>query len=188
MEQTSDNGQRLKAEELRIGNWVKYNWYLMADDMLEGGDPNNTACVTTGVLSYIKDGNKPKYKERPVYQPMPLTEVWLSKFGAFKKEGDAWWTLPLPDMKELGQTSNLRICKGIVFVEQVLHQGMTQVRAAKIIVEHEAKHGEIDDDKFHMILRRNSICVERSIEYVHQLQNLYFALTGSELTLKETVI
>lgn len=25
------------------------------------------------------------------------------------------------------------------------------------------------------------------IEYVHQLQNLYFALTGSELTIKETV-
>lgn len=32
-----------------------------------------------------------------------------------------------------------------------------------------------------------SMRIVRCIEYVHQLQNLYFALTGEELTIKETV-
>jgi hypothetical protein len=37
-------------------------------------------------------------------------------------------------------------------------------------------------------IRLNDTILCPKTEYVHQLQNLYFALTNSELTLKETVI
>jgi len=33
----------------------------------------------------------------------------------------------------------------------------------------------------------NGVCLPKDPEYVHQLQNLYFALTGEELTIKEKV-
>lgn len=44
------------------------------------------------------------------------------------------------------------------------------------------------ENRFHVVDGTGySVIVARNIEYVHQLQNLYFALTGEELTIKETV-
>jgi len=37
---------------------------------------------------------------------------------------------------------------------------------------------------FHYVT--NHGCLDRKLEHVHQLQNLYHALTGEELTLKES--
>jgi hypothetical protein len=45
----------------------------------------------------------------------------------------------------------------------------------------------LDKRKLGWLLCDNSIDNLKHIEHVHQLQNLYFALTGEELTLNETI-
>ncbi len=37
------------------------------------------------------------------------------------------------------------------------------------------------------VMDNGRILIKRSVQYVHELQNLFFALTGEELTVKETV-
>ena len=39
-----------------------------------------------------------------------------------------------------------------------------------------------------IINKSDSLCLSGEIKYVHQLQNLYFSLTGTELTIKETTL
>ena len=78
--------------------------------------------------NWIKDGHE--------FNPIPLTEEWLLKFG-FKK------------ISEIGDYSN---------------GNMTVILAIS--------------NKIYTLKRKR-------INHVHQLQNLYFALTGEELTLKK---
>jgi len=51
----------------------------------------------------------------------------------------------------------------------------------------EYKQFRLDDqDRFHVVDQTGyGIIIARGIKYVHQLQNLYFALTGEELPIKE---
>ncbi len=42
-------------------------------------------------------------------------------------------------------------------------------------------------DRVIIQIEDNAIALPQDIKYVHQLQNLYFALTGQELTIKELV-
>jgi hypothetical protein len=109
----------MKATELRIGNY-----YLAF-----GVDLKQVETLT-------------KDKILIDFQPIPLTEEWLKKFGFEKVIVDSWYS-------KLAENKNtINISKsGLV---------------------------AINDDK-----------PIRSIEYCHQLQNLYFALTGEELTIKQ---
>lgn len=135
----------MKANELRIGNWVQY--------------PN-----------YNKDGTVKYFKIRDIYtdddkisltdgriqlpssnlkyiKPVPLTEEWLLKFR-FVKSSNKLMFLPMPKIK------------------------------AEL---HYEKHNygnviTIQSD-FGML-------IPDDIKYVHQLQNLYLALTGEELNIK----
>lgn len=110
----------MKPQELRIGNW--FNW-----------DGNNPTQLTLGhfqdMLLYVDDSRK--------YQPIPLTEEWLEKFG-FVWDGMWWW-----DKGGFGYS----------FVEGRC--------------SHEVK--------------KNVFCELPFYLYVHQIQNLYFALKGEEL-------
>lgn len=110
----------MKASELRIGNLVYKNGIateITADTMLD-------------VLRYTTP-----------FEPIPLTEEWLVKFG-FKRFP---WGLVIEDLLFRDDIRNS--CK-----ELWLEVG-------------------------------NGYRVH--IKYLHQLQNLYFALTGKELTIKE---
>ena len=120
----------MKANELRIGNWVKYEgrhfqMYVIAKDLpfldtMEFGD---------GVVEW-KD-----------IEPIPLTEEWLIKFG-FEKGGN-WFD----------------------------EGGMIELK------EKEDAYVMLEDSYYHC---------SQDLFYVHQLQNLYFALTGQELQADET--
>lgn len=98
--------------------------------------------VTPHVIEWIDKGDK-------VYEPIPLTEEWLLKFGFVKQKGggmggqDQWAGMASWAIKGnwlfRGQASCLRLVG--YFNAQV--------------------------------------------KYVHQLQNLYYALTGEELTVKQ---
>ena len=90
-------------------------------------------------------------QERPtaelsVYQPIPITEEWLVKFG-FEEDFEG--------------------------ISSTWHN---EVKSIRIEIIH-------DSNGFHSIVGAFGTWIE--INHVHQLQNLYFALTGEELTFKQ---
>ena len=122
----------MKANELRIGNMI--NSYGK-DRLMEHNDFSVFALYESK-------------KEEPPYNPIPLTEEWLLKFGFKRSPANNSIYLPVPELK-----------------------------------------AEIHYEMF----RKQLVCVlycstgsfiPNDIKYVHQLQNLYFALTGEELTIK----
>ena len=70
----------MKANELRIGNWVH--------NPLQAVDLQVDARVISSVVYDNKTHINPKYR----FQPIPLTEEWLLKFG-FEKRIDGNRTL-----------------------------------------------------------------------------------------------
>jgi len=92
------------------------------------------------------------------FKPLPLTEEWLLKFG----------------YKKLIQTDFPYF---IYFLENDNFDGQFIVRFYR---------DDIDIAPFSKSpLKGKDVFQSISIQYVHQLQNLYSALTGEELTLKE---
>lgn len=77
-----------------------------------------------------------------------------------------------------------KLCKGLKLTKQHLldcdfeELGLAFVKNDSIIIW-------IENDKFLFYLKsHNGTEIKRYIEYFHELQNLYFALTGEELELK----
>ena len=107
----------MEAKELRIGNYLIHDGYF--------------------IKSYSVDGFINVIKNIDNYEPIPLTEEWLVKFGFNKLEGwDDMYYFQIGDFQ---------------------------------IYEYNVSGYEFDDF---------------GIKHVHQLQNLYFALTNEELTIK----
>ena len=127
----------MKANELRIGNYVYYVFTSgnKEDHIFDIGDFEHIAI------------HEPA---KEIYQPIPLTEEWLVKFGFDKVTDfefsidDSYLTLKVED----------------------------------------DNWDELCMDVFIMTLDMHKPFYITCIEYVHQLQNLYFALTGTELETK----
>lgn len=119
----------MKAEELRIGNFVKYK-----EEIIKLGtfDYSSFTYEKDKTLNYIVGAFKS-------LQPIELTEEWLLKMG-FEKD-------------------HLYFSKGSF---------------------HYHMHGIVFIGNDHV----SSGHVDSYLKTVHQLQNLYFALTGEELTIK----
>ena len=121
----------MKATELRVNNWyksVKFNIPVPCDlvDFYE-------LCVRS-------DG---AYGDPPIddmFEPIPLTEEWLLKFGIYEPIG----------------------------IHNSMFSGLIIVEWNEYTKLYEFCVGDIS-----LVF----------IKYVHQLQNLYFALTGEELTI-----
>jgi hypothetical protein len=116
----------MKASELRIGNLI-YN------------KQGNIVYVNTNHLTLLSYGIENEFN------PIPLTEEWLLKFG-FEVSG--------------GEISYNKNKLSIYFGDTILS----------------GKNGRTYWNSWTIL--------EESPKYVHQLQNLYFALTGEELTIK----
>ncbi len=90
-------------------------------------------------------------------EPIPLTEEWLLKMG-FEEGGIHYkGTYHFPSTKK--------------YIVTPLHDKITSLSTLVSVIPNNDFEGG----------RVNLVCVD----YVHQLQNLYFALTGEELTIKE---
>ena len=100
-------------------------------------------------------------------EPIPLTEEWLLKFG-FEAKADSH-----------NEYKKHFICDGdddyelYVFPTFDLKDGYVCQ-----LYNYYDYNGDKDD--------RERVCLPIPIKYVHSLQNLYFALTGEELTIKES--
>ena len=137
----------MKTIELRIGNLIIGNYYdyNIDDDHLE----KETICKVVTLDSvdmceypiYVEsDENVEEFSE---FQPIPLTEEWLLKFG-FEKSMSWTYVIELQ--------GNLKL------VYYLGEKGWS--------------------------IGFKAYSDFSNLEYVHQLQNLFFALTGEELTLK----
>lgn len=113
----------MKANELRIGNYI----YSFGDILkIDLNDICNVECSTDDV-----------------FEPIPLTEEWLLKFGFEKINNEYWYMYYAFCINEYFDVFGIKVTKS--------WQNIYGIK----------------------------------IRYVHQLQNLYFALTGQELTFKE---
>ena len=122
----------MEAKELRIGNYVNFKFHK------DSGGIKKVEVFLSDIENLIHGGNRSKY-----YEPIPLTEDWLVKFG-FKK-----------GVVKLG-------------CQEYWIDGVLGVYKMVGSYPHFA-HGAINDIK---------------LKHVHKLQNLYFALTNEELTIK----
>lgn len=136
----------MKVSELRIGNLINgiYYDYNIDDDHRE----KETICEVV-TLDSVGSCEYPIWVESESnietfsdFEPIPLTEEWLLKFG-FEKT--PWYF------------NSYRLVIG------------NNDYAILIDLDGDCEVGDI---------------ITCKIQYVHQLQNLYFALTGEELTIK----
>jgi hypothetical protein len=125
----------MKASELRIGNYV--NIFLNDVDY-------NTIQIKVDDLYYILQKNG-------VYEPIPLTEEWLLKFG----------------FENIDKGDN-----DFITYTDSEHNYYLQIDVRRKDGKYLILDNSFDD------LRAFSMV---DIEYVHQLQNLYFALYGIDI-------
>jgi hypothetical protein len=125
----------MKAIELRIGNYVKF-------DNHEDEYYKVSGCDISELSDELIDLNA---------SPIPLTEEWLLKFGFIRHHYD--------------------YANDVIYIKNIADN-------------------EIDNAEFEWGVYPNElgsgiqIKNRKSLKYVHEIQNLYFALTGEELTFK----
>ncbi len=130
----------MKATELRIGNWVNaynLNGYQGLWHEIRVRIHNIEVCFT-----------QPK-----LYNPIPLTEEWLYKFG-FEKQTDS-------------DDNNEYIIPTSIMDEYLEVRILVSICYTRLIYKPKSK-----------ILNQFPL---RVLKYVHQLQNLYPVLAGKEL-------
>lgn len=121
----------IKANELRIGNWVKVeNDFERVDNILEDG-----------AYCYLSKEAESVFQPYSFINPIPLTEEWLLKMG---------------------------------FDEIDIEENKNNVRVFHL-------NGIYCNTLYGVYYYTHLL---KQIQYVHQLQNLYFALTGEELEVK----
>ena len=130
----------------------------LCQDKLSGAQLKVTGTHETDISFYVVDRNL--FPLQPGWQaePIPLTEEWLLKFDIIKLNftTDMPKSFQKPDIDKDGNIWYTWV-KGAFNLEI-------------------QKNGEIWFEVYSHYIH---------VKYVHQLQNLYFALTGEELTIKE---
>lgn len=149
----------MKANELRIGNWVK-----------RSTQPDGFQIESHSFVVCERDPS--------MYEPIPLTEEWLVRFG-FKE---------MPITKWFGNGADWQDPNS--FTEQKDYALSGFIIRYEYWSYRKNEDSEYNTDLSHSI--HTGKWYEKCYEYVscpfpdyiHSLQNLYFALTGEELTLK----
>lgn len=152
----------MKKEDIKIGNYLYYE---------------NTTHIVTGIIGnkvyswWVKDG-KPviEYEQKDVsgtqvenpyidvisqYEPITLTDEWFIKFG-FYKDGE-YWSKSINDYKYCFMWRDW--AKNWAFYQEYTDSPNKQDEGQKYPISFD-------------------------IQYVHQLQNLWYSLQHNELTIK----
>ena len=153
----------MKAESLRIGNWVEYFGKNKQIDGIKSMSTKEGYAVE--IISTDIHGNSiSEYSplDSLSLKPIPLTEEWLLRFGF---ESDNY---------ELHETYLIDISRP----ERYDHDSYL-----KILVMDDDCYVDISEKEIHPDTIENNVNLKQ-IQYVHEVQNLYFVLTGEELKLK----
>lgn len=129
----------IKAEELRIGNIIRFPFIDKDVKVIGIALTNDNICKIQ-----IETDGSPIMEREPVFEPIPITEEWLRRFWFSMRGGYSYY--PNKEIDSFHQ---------ITFKDN------------KIELECEDSWYTIDFP---------------FIKYIHQLQNLFFSLTGQELT------
>jgi len=144
------NDMELKANELRIGNWIAdrggKQWQI---DHWESMNKVSAKTPVSMCMGILMEGH-PLTEYVDYLKPIPLTEDWLIRFGGKPLKNGYWISI-----------TNLR---GELHFETFNHTD-------EIVTTIKSQFSDLILDR---------------IKYVHTFQNLYFALTGEELTDKTT--
>lgn len=136
----------MEAKSFRIGNLINYRIVDKIDERQEWFEVSEIDYDDLRILGIKDETNQD-------YQPIPLTEEWLLKFGF-----EFVFGINNRYLKDYGS-----FCFTIMI--------MNDDKSYRVsLSNHKKKEGEIIP-----------IVGLGIIKYVHQLQNLYFALTGEEL-------
>jgi hypothetical protein len=131
------------ANELRIGNLVNHSIF---------GNCKITALDYEMICIQRNDKDIKEWFYTEEYEPIPLTEEWLLKFGFEFRNTN----------KQYGW-----------YLEVSKNRVLTWCHSKEISLDF-----DLEDYDY------NNTLFDFNCEYIHRLQNLYFALTGTELTIK----
>ena len=140
----------ITARDLRIGNYVNYR---IQDDLDERKDWLECSVIDANDLVILESGIDCDY------QPIPLTEEWLLRFGFEKYDFMNGFFVKLKDRHLMVQ-----------FYKSEIHIFFTKVSK---------------DSQGHWMKGRDYFIDKNSILYLHTFQNLIFALTQTELTISK---
>ena len=141
----------MKANELRIGNWVRSKYPI-------NKEPFQVYQMAFKQMPTTKNHDL----DLSSWEPIPLTEDWLIKFGLYNN-------LKLNYNKPQGVEYRFSKKKlGTYIIKRYYNNSLYNMQFV-----YDDKHNNIPNE--HIWVK---------IKHVHQLQNLYFALTGKELTIK----
>ena len=143
----------MKTNDLRIGNYIYGNYYGNEDE------EKTEKCKVLGIDSvgfseypiWVEGLEETGIETYMGFQPIPLTEEWLLKFGFNKQIGFIKF-IGVPYEKDSFEVAHNDLDKWYCYFRNFVK-------------------GAQDD----FVLLRNDL------KHVHQLQNLYHALTGEEL-------
>jgi hypothetical protein len=138
----------MKANELRLGNLLNHNNGSMVGSFIVG-------------LIHLEDIIKKNSHARE-YEPIPLTEEWLLKFG-FEKSQEQWYTIKYFTDCDLA-TEQMAITYNLSSNRCAVFDAIEETDIVNIL--------------------SYPIYTSKKVLYVHELQNIYFALTKKELTMK----
>jgi len=133
--------ETLKANELRIGNWVHIR-QTKNNEQIGGIEENGR---------FLTKGYKSSYSSIECLEPIPITEEWLVKLGGKIGDNEIY-----NDSFYCFEFDNMAIFVSVI--------GVVVIARSKY------------DSK--------SVKLDVQFKHVHTLQNLFFALTGNELTIK----
>lgn len=151
----------IQAKDLRIGNWVKH----YAGELMQVWGIDYQREEYDGWFIRFDNGDCAIEREGDVeffiIEGVPLTEEWLLNLGFLKKKEDDVFG----------------------YVKDFTSKGLGDDRAIQFSLVpsefHDLPKGQWVAGMESMIFKEGLAFT--AIEHVHQLQNLYFALTGTEL-------
>jgi hypothetical protein len=138
----------MKANELRLGNWIS--------NPIQ--DINLLVDITTLSKIFYDDNNK-NINPKDKFQPIPLTEEWLVKFGFIEAK------------------RHVHYFEEVFYSKSIIKDSPNHYEQLVISLP----LGHIEVGEFNI---EQSYLMNIEMNHVHQLQNLFYCLCGEELEIK----
>ncbi len=155
----------MEAKELRIGNYIQYK-----PELCYGGTDIH---IVKGITKHLFDGHPIISTDKgsgniKVFQFIPLTEQWLIDFGFDSEENKMYINSKQFTLQVTGDRFEGKINRDETWFDGIGGYNFKETKQLHV----------------NTLCRGNYVC--STVGHVHQLQNLFYCLTGKELTLEST--